>query len=221
MRLHRNAKLGLAGRFALVTAIERGCSIREAARRHGVCRRPPAPGGTAGATRASRSGHTRLPARPPKSASILPADPARRRSGADLRGAAQDGWGPRLLAGALGHPHATVSKTLARHGCSRRQRPAREPANCYEWPCPGELLHMDSTSYARFERPRPRRHRRPCQDRRRQTRSRRLRLRARDRRRPFPAGLRRAPARREGGDGGRLHGARCASSRRKGSRPSG
>jgi hypothetical protein len=36
MRLHRNAKLGLAGRYALVIAIEGGCSVREAARRHGV-----------------------------------------------------------------------------------------------------------------------------------------------------------------------------------------
>jgi hypothetical protein len=36
MRLHRNAKLGLAGRYGLVPAIVGGCSIREAARRHGV-----------------------------------------------------------------------------------------------------------------------------------------------------------------------------------------
>ncbi len=36
MLLHRNAKLGLAGRYALVQSIEGGCSIREAARRHGV-----------------------------------------------------------------------------------------------------------------------------------------------------------------------------------------
>jgi transposase-like protein len=36
MLLHRNAKLGLAGRWALVVAIESGCSMREAARRHGV-----------------------------------------------------------------------------------------------------------------------------------------------------------------------------------------
>jgi transposase InsO family protein len=58
-----------------------------------------------------------------------------------------------LLAGELGHPHSTVSKTLKRHGCSRRERPQREPANRYEWPCPGDLLHMDSSSYVRFERP--------------------------------------------------------------------
>ena len=30
MHLHRNAKLGLAGRFSLVKAVEDGCSIREA-----------------------------------------------------------------------------------------------------------------------------------------------------------------------------------------------
>jgi len=63
------------------------------------------------------------------------------------------GWGPRLLAGRLGHPHATISKTLKRNGCSRRERAPRQPANRYEWPCPGDMLHMDSSSYARFDRP--------------------------------------------------------------------
>jgi hypothetical protein len=63
------------------------------------------------------------------------------------------GWGPRLLAGALGHPHSTVSKTLKRNGCSRPDAKPRELANRYEWPCPGDLLHMDSSSYACFERP--------------------------------------------------------------------
>jgi transposase InsO family protein len=29
----------------------------------------------------------------------------------------------------------------------------REPANRYEWPCPGDLLHMDTSAYARFQRP--------------------------------------------------------------------
>ena len=36
MSLHRNARLGLAGRRALVADVERGCSCREAARRRGV-----------------------------------------------------------------------------------------------------------------------------------------------------------------------------------------
>jgi hypothetical protein len=46
-----------------------------------------------------------------------------------------------------------VWKVLKRAGISRPERPPREPANSYEWPCPGDLLHMDVSRYARFERP--------------------------------------------------------------------
>jgi len=63
------------------------------------------------------------------------------------------GWGPRLIAGVTGHPHSTVHRTLLRHGISRPPRPARERAVRYEWPCPGDLLHVDTKRYARFERP--------------------------------------------------------------------
>jgi transposase InsO family protein len=63
------------------------------------------------------------------------------------------GWGPRLIAAATGVAHSTVWKVLHRHELSRRPRAAREPANSYEWPCPGDLLHMDVCSYARFLRP--------------------------------------------------------------------
>ena len=48
--------------------------------------------------------------------------------------------------------------------CSPRHlapsRAPREEARRYEWPCPGDLLHMDTSRYARFERPGHRRHRR-------------------------------------------------------------
>jgi transposase InsO family protein len=63
------------------------------------------------------------------------------------------GWGPRLVAGETGHPHSTVWKVLHRHGLSRRPRQPRSEVRRYEWPCPGDLLHMDSARYARFERP--------------------------------------------------------------------
>jgi transposase InsO family protein len=63
------------------------------------------------------------------------------------------GWGPRLVAGTCGRAHSTVWKVLHRHGLSRPVRAQPEPANRYEWPCPGDLLHMDSARYARFERP--------------------------------------------------------------------
>ena len=65
----------------------------------------------------------------------------------------QTGWGPRLLTLRTGHPHSTISKVLKRNGLSRPPRPAREPERRYEWPCPGDLLHMDVSLYARFERP--------------------------------------------------------------------
>ena len=63
------------------------------------------------------------------------------------------GWGPRLIAGKVGAPHSTVHAVLVRGGISRIPRPAREAANRYEWPCPGDLLHMDIKRYARFDRP--------------------------------------------------------------------
>src|SRR5262249_3463921 len=63
------------------------------------------------------------------------------------------GWGPRLLTARVGHPHSTISKVLRRHGLSRTIKPTREPTRRYEWPCPGDLLHMDVAHYARFDRP--------------------------------------------------------------------
>jgi transposase InsO family protein len=58
-----------------------------------------------------------------------------------------------LVASATGFAHSTVWKVLKRAGISRPPRPERESANRYEWPCPGDLLHMDVSRYARFHRP--------------------------------------------------------------------
>jgi transposase InsO family protein len=58
-----------------------------------------------------------------------------------------------LVAAATGFAHSTVWKVLNRAGISRPDPPAREPANSYEWPCPGDLRHIDVSRYARFERP--------------------------------------------------------------------
>jgi transposase InsO family protein len=63
------------------------------------------------------------------------------------------GWGPRLIAGELGMAHATVSRCLARRGISRAPRPPREQVRRFEWPCPGDLLQMDTKRLARFARP--------------------------------------------------------------------
>ena len=63
------------------------------------------------------------------------------------------GWGPRLIAGETGVAHSTVHAVLRRHGRSRAPRAARRAFVRYEWPCPGDLLHMDVKRYPRFRRP--------------------------------------------------------------------
>ena len=197
MEFHRNAKLGLAGRLVLVQAIERGMSLKAAAAALSECRRRRrTAGGIAGKRRASRR------ARACRAWSIARVDPAVAR--ASSLPSCRSGSAPaagrhagvlRLVAAFTGFAHSTVWKVLKRAGLSRPARPPREPANRYEWPCPGDLLHVDVSRYARFERPghavtgdRSPRWRTldalpaAC----------RLRLRARDRRRPLAAGLRRA-----------------------------
>lgn len=150
MLLHANAKLGLAGRLALVRAIEDGLSLKAAAAAFSVSpatahrwwhrwlegdRRPEA--------LLDRS------SRPKRSPRLLAAE-LQERICVCRR---ETGWGPRLVAGATGFAHSTVWKVLRRAGISRPERPPREPANSYEWPCPGDLLHMDTSRYARFLRP--------------------------------------------------------------------
>ncbi len=63
------------------------------------------------------------------------------------------GWGPRLIAGETGVAHSTVHAILKRHGRSRAPRRPRAAFVRYEWPCPGDLLHMDVKRYPRFRRP--------------------------------------------------------------------
>jgi transposase InsO family protein len=154
MELHRNAKLGLSGRFALVQAREQGLSVREAARRFSVS--PATVSRWSCRWRAASEQERRSlgclfdrSSRPKRMPRLLPLAEQRRICAARR----QTGWGPRLLTVGTGHPHSTISKVLKRHGFSRPPRAAREPERRYEWPCPGDLLHMDVTLYARFERP--------------------------------------------------------------------
>ena len=154
MSLHRNAKLGLAGRYALVCAIESGMSLKAAAAAFSVS---PATAHrwwhrwleASQQARATRSCLFDRSSRPLRSPRQLAPELAEAICACRLK----TGWGPRLVAGATGFCHSTVWKVLKRAGLSRPPRPAREPANRYEWPCPGDLLHMDTSEYARFQRP--------------------------------------------------------------------
>jgi transposase InsO family protein len=67
----------------------------------------------------------------------------------------QTGWSPRRLADEpdIFRPHSTVHRVLRRGGCSRRPRPTPPAVIRYEWPCPGNLLHMDVKKLGRFTEP--------------------------------------------------------------------
>jgi transposase len=154
MGLHRNARLGLAGRRALVADVEAGLSCREAARRRGVspttaCKWWRRWSAATVEQRSSLSCLEDRSSRPHRLPGLLPAAEQQRICAARQR----SGWGPRLIAGETGHPHATVWRALRRAGISRVPRQPREPSRRYEWPCPGDLLHIDSKRFVRFTRP--------------------------------------------------------------------
>lgn len=199
MDVHANAKLGPAGRLALVRSIESGRTLKQAA----ACCVAPA---TAhkwwhrwlAATPSERQDLSCLKdrsSRPHRSPCILAAADQERIC--DVR--RHTGWGPRLIAGVVGRPHSTVHRALLRHGLSRPPRRAREQVVRYEWPCPGDLLHMDQALRAL---PAPR----TCADRRsrRSQPRRRLSVGAFGRRRPLAAGLLGAALRRARPHRGRL-----------------
>jgi transposase InsO family protein len=154
MYVHANAKLGLAGRLALVRAIEDGLSLKAAAAAFSVS---PATahrwwhrwlnaGEEARRTLVCLFDRSSRPRRSPRQLAPELED-------AICSCRRQTGWGPRLVGGATGFAHSTVWKVLKRAGISRPPKPVKEPANRYEWPCPGDLLHMDTSRYARFLRP--------------------------------------------------------------------
>jgi transposase InsO family protein len=154
MSFHRNAKLGLSGRFALVRMVAAGMSLKAAAAAFNVS---PAT--------AHRWWHRWLDASDDERETLAclfdrssrprcsPRELAVEVQAAICECRQRTGWGPRLVASVTGFAHSTVWKVLRRHGLSRPPRLVREPANSYEWPCPGDLLHMDVSRYARFERP--------------------------------------------------------------------
>jgi transposase InsO family protein len=154
MYLHANAKLGLAGRFALVNAIDEGMTLKAAAAAFSVSpatahrwwHRWLGAGEEARRTLSCLLDRSSRPRRSPRQLA-----PELEQAICACRQAT--GWGPRLVGGATGFCHSTVWKVLRRAGLSRPPRKAKEPANRYEWPCPGDLLHMDTSRYARFLRP--------------------------------------------------------------------
>jgi transposase InsO family protein len=89
--------------------------------------------------------------RPHRSPAQVPAEEAARIC--ELR--QRTGWSPRRLADEpeISRPHSTVHQVLRRGGCSRRPVAERPAVVRYEWPCPGNLLHMDVKRFGKFSAP--------------------------------------------------------------------
>jgi transposase InsO family protein len=89
--------------------------------------------------------------RPKTSPARVPADEEARIC--ELR--RRTGWSPRRLADEpdVARPHSTVHQVLRRGGCSRPEPAERPPVIRYQWPCPGNLLHMDVKRFGKFEAP--------------------------------------------------------------------
>ena len=201
MDLHPRAKLGPAARHELCQLIATGMSMRGAAQAFSVS---PATAHRWWHRHRSGEGLADRSSRPRRSPRTLP--DAQQERICEVR--RHTGWGPRLIAGVTGHPHSTVHRTLARHGISRPPRAHRERSVRYEWPCPGDLLHVDTKRYGRFERPGHRvtgiRDKTPPR-----SGPAGAGVRPLDRRGPRPAGLRGDAPRRAGGDSHRLHAPRA------------
>src|ERR687897_989018 len=150
MYLHANAKLGLAGRLALVAAIEGGMTLKQAAARFSVS---PATahrwwhrwleGGCVQSALLDRSSR---PHRQPRRLGAAEEEPI-------LRARRETNLGPGRLAGIVRRARSTIWKVLRRHGLSRRPRGQRQSYRRYEWSRPGALLHMDVKKLARFSVP--------------------------------------------------------------------
>ena len=91
------------------------------------------------------------PSRPHFSPAQVPAEEATRIC--ELR--ERTGWSPRRLADApdVTRAHSTIHQVLRRGGVSRRPAAERPAVVRYEWPCPGQLLHMDVKRFGKFSEP--------------------------------------------------------------------
>src|SRR3954454_11247538 len=103
------------------------------------------------AERASLACLSERSSRPHRSPGRVPAEEERRIC--ELR--ERTGWSPRRLGGqpAIARSHSTVHRVLWRAGVSRRPRPEAPAVVRYLWPCPGQLLHMDTNKLGKFCQP--------------------------------------------------------------------
>ena len=151
----RRCKLGLQGRLELVTLVERGVTLRQAAACLSVA---PATAHrwwhrwnmASDAARASRACLGARSTRPRSCPWALSAEEEQ----VILRARERTNYGPMQLAFLTGRHRSTIWKVLHRHGVSRQRRSERpQTTRRYEWTEAGALLHIDAFELQKFDVP--------------------------------------------------------------------
>lgn len=146
MKLHRNARTTPLSRAQLVArVIETGWTYQQAADGSGVSRRTVAKWVRRfrEAGRAGLEDRSSRPRRSPLSTGAAQIARIRR-----LRECRQ--WPAWAISRAIGVPRSTVSAWLRRLGLARVRPAVTLPVQRYEWPVPGDLLHVDIKPLGRF-----------------------------------------------------------------------
>jgi transposase InsO family protein len=135
---HPNARLTIHGRLIIAKRIEAGWTVSAAARAAGVSRQT----ATKWVRRYREHGEPGLcdlSSRPHRLRPGLP----KRRVRRIIKARLTHRRGPRWLSWRLGIAASTIYAVLRRFGLNRLKTREREPSVRYEWPEPGDLLHLD------------------------------------------------------------------------------
>lgn len=142
---HPNARLTIHGRLLLVQRIESGWSVSAASQAAGVSRQT----GGKWVARYRRSGECGLLDVSSRPHRIRPGVP-RRRCRRILNARLRYKRGPHWLSWRLKIPRSTIYAVLRRFGISRLKPRPTEPSVRYEWPEPGDLIHLDVKKLGRI-----------------------------------------------------------------------
>jgi transposase InsO family protein len=151
----RRCKLGLQGRLELVTLVERGVTLRQAAACLSVA---PATAhrwwhrwkAASDADRASRACLGARSTRPRSCPWALSAEEEQ----VILSARDKTNYGPMQLQFLTGRHRSTIWKVLKRHGVSRQRHTTRpQTTRRYEWTEAGALLHIDAFELPKFQVP--------------------------------------------------------------------
>lgn len=144
---HRNARLTVHGRLILAKRVESGWAVSAAAAAAGVSRQT----GSKWVKRYRELGPDGLAdasSRPHRIRSGL----SKRRIRRIIKARVLHRRGPRWLSWYLGIAASTIYAVLRRFGISRLKKRDHEPVIRYEWPYPGDLLHLDVKKLGRIPR---------------------------------------------------------------------